>query len=298
MASDTQEHEKSVMGIHSDLMNLNSVSQMKYLFAGDIHGNVSFLDDAIRYAERHNCRFVQTGDLVDSHDPLTGPEQQLQVLDLVCSRHGSSDIYLAGNHDLSYLWDHLRCSSYQESHAEAFRDRLSTIPFQYFLMVDDLLVTHAGLSLRFLKDQSRVYGFSLPDSPQETASWLQAWLREHTASPWSDLFQPGAARGGMMPTGGITWCDYFEEFEPVPSIHQIFGHSVTSWAGGLRGILEHPPANSASGRNFAIDNVSYGRRETLLYDDRDRSFRIITHRELQGPARRPAAFPEPEIRLS
>lgn len=265
---------------------------MKFLFAGDIHGNVSFLDQAINYAERHNCRFVQTGDLVDSHDPLVGPEQQLQVLELVHSRRHSTDIYLAGNHDLSYLWHHLRCSQYQQSHAGAFRDRLQEIPFYYFFMIDNLLVTHAGLSLRFLKDQAGIYDFSLPDNPKNTAPWLNTWLTEHTASVWSDLFQPGVARGGDIPTGGITWCDFFEEFEPIPGIHQIFGHSVTSRAGGVCGILEYHQSNGATERTFAIDNITHGRCETLLYDHQNTSFRTITYRELRGPAPRKLIHPQ------
>lgn len=44
--------------------------------------------------------------------------------------------------------------------------------------------------------------------------------------PW--LFKAGSARGGPEPVGGVTWCDWDQEFEPTPGLHQIVGHTPAS----------------------------------------------------------------------
>ncbi len=41
----------------------------------------------------------------------------------------------------------------------------------------------------------------------------------------SRIFGAGWSRGGEYPVGGITWLDWYDEFEPISDYKQIVGHS-------------------------------------------------------------------------
>jgi hypothetical protein len=36
----------------------------------------------------------------------------------------------------------------------------------------------------------------------------------------------GHCRGGIHSCGGILWCDFNKEFEPVDGLRQVFGHTA------------------------------------------------------------------------
>ena len=40
------------------------------------------------------------------------------------------------------------------------------------------------------------------------------------------MYRAGFSRGGMLPVGGITWCDFYMDFEPFENLNQIFGHTI------------------------------------------------------------------------
>jgi len=47
----------------------------------------------------------------------------------------------------------------------------------------------------------------------------------------NEWLNAGFARGGMQVVGGITWLDWGDEFEPVPDLNQIAGHTQLRYPG-------------------------------------------------------------------
>ncbi|MDP3103820.1 MAG: hypothetical protein Q8M95_04345 [Candidatus Methanoperedens sp.] len=47
-------------------------------------------------------------------------------------------------------------------------------------------------------------------------------VRNGKINPWLDA---GFARGGLQVVGGIIWLDWHDEFDPVPHLDQIVGHT-------------------------------------------------------------------------
>ncbi|NIU00684.1 MAG: hypothetical protein GWN01_07025, partial [Nitrosopumilaceae archaeon] len=80
---------------------------------------------------------------------------------------------------------------------------------------DDWLCTHAGLSNNFFNAYSYPY--------EEVDEFLGRYSLDGKLEP--RLYNCSPLRGGMDAYGGIVWCDY-DEFEPIPGVKQIFGHTA------------------------------------------------------------------------
>jgi hypothetical protein len=117
---------------------------------------------------------------------------------------------LYGNHELSYIIPEIhRCSGYSTKTHSMLTTHIERVRknFKPFLELgDNWLVTHAGLH------------------PQVAEKLSEDWEAEfnHKASA---LHWIGRYRGGPDPVGGIFWCDFNAEFEPIEGLNQIFGHS-------------------------------------------------------------------------
>jgi len=138
-------------------------------------------------------------------------------------------IHLIGNHDLSYMTDNpkLKCSGYtRQKHDTIKRHEIDWKKLQlYYWLTDDSLCdewlcTHAGFSYTFYSQMTKV---KTPSNVLE--------FSDHDLENIDDLnyehrfFQAGKARQGSANVGGILWCDYYEEFKPIPDLKQIFGHT-------------------------------------------------------------------------
>ena len=90
---------------------------------------------------------------------------------------------------------------------------------------EDILFSHAGWSRHHVPSKDG----SLPDllAHEESEAW-KALIAERPHWVW----QAGRNRGGAENVGGLLWCD-FNEFEPIPGIQQVFGHTP-KFSGGLR----------------------------------------------------------------
>ncbi len=86
----------------------------------------------------------------------------------------------------------------------------------------------------------------------ETEKALQD-VRNGKINPWLDA---GFARGGKQVVGGITWLDWHDEFEPVPYLNQIVGHTQ------LRYPEEKTTENS---KNYCLDTKN---RHIGILEDR------------------------------
>lgn len=177
---------------------------MGTLVVGDLHGKLAVVKQAL--ATSHNVVFV--GDYVDSYTESV--ELQIQTLDAVLDaieNEGDRVTGLIGNHEVSYLTPHMRCSGFNSATNMHLMTRSSRMmnTLKYYTRVDGFLISHAGVSQRFL-----------------TCAGLDT-VEEYIDS--NNYDQIGVYRGGLSPVGGLFWCDWRFDFAPIENLPQVVGHT-------------------------------------------------------------------------
>ncbi len=184
---------------------------MKILIIPDIHNKYDIAESIIHKENPDNVVFL--GDYFDSFDDTLEITEQT-ALWLKDSLQKKNRIHLLGNHDLSYKDTRFVCSGFSEGKLFVLKKlKMDLTLLQHYCWVLDLLCTHAGLSNQFY--QSYNQGKSVNDFLHEYSSDPELRLRLYDCSP---------NRGGIDAHSGIVWCDYYE-FEDIPGIKQIFGHT-------------------------------------------------------------------------
>jgi len=212
------------------------------LLIGDLHGNYPFLKRVLELYPDHRKVFI--GDFVDSR--LYSRAEELLCLETVLSLVEKQNARaLFGNHEWSYLEPAMRCSGYEQSfdqqitpHKQRMRDLL-----EHFLWIPEhrLLITHAGLSL----DLWQECDFTFENLPGKLGEWALLPIQE-TPAGWI-----GMPRGGIDKVGGIYWCDWYSEFQPVPGLTQVFGH--TSALAVQEQMVSSEQGIRQRGNNYNID---------------------------------------------
>jgi len=212
---------------------------MKTLVVGDLHGRYEVAEKAL--ASEYNVVFV--GDYLDSYSRSS--EECLETLRLVVDAPldpstTKSVIALKGNHELSYSDLTSRCSGYKTKTQELLDSEFRGWDnwLLDYVWCEGFLISHAGVSQLLLSG---------------TGLGLEDYL--HNKS----LTEVGYARGGRVPIGGLFWCDWFEEFEPIPDTPQIVGHSGYRPHGVSPGILQ-------KGNSYNVDCLDRV-EEFLLIED-------------------------------
>jgi hypothetical protein len=216
------------------------------IIIGDLHGHIDLYREIKRQFPLETL--VTVGDYVDSQK--TTRNQQLRLVkELLQDVESGKTIALLGNHELSYLYpSSLRASGYEQDFADQLKPYFSEMQSKfvkyYILEQHKILITHAGLSLDLL------FG-GLTD-----LDLLQQFLSDASTDLDSCLYWIGRARGGEHEVGGIFWCDYNYEFNAIPGIKQVFGHTPSK-----RGILK------LDEENYCIDCLEYSKKKQVLEID-------------------------------
>jgi len=185
-----------------------------FIFIGDIHGNLKIVEKVLGPAfEWANKVFV--GDFLDSYE-FDSNRCVLTLKTVLSAVKGREDVTaLYGNHDLQYLMPQLRCSGFDSStqfkvNTELRKDMeelmLNFMLIEHNKLEKPILVSHAGLSRNLFKSEP---------SEGDISQFLST----------GDIYQIGIARGGWDSCGGIFWCDWYNEFEPIQALTQIVGHT-------------------------------------------------------------------------
>ena len=185
---------------------------------------------------------------------------------------------LFGNHDLHYLFNAPTtwCSGYEQWKYDAIDKVIGKVrghiqdKFYWSIVVDDILLTHAGLDRRMLPPicaTNEIIFKYLDQSDNEARTKLKI----------NDLhwfYGVGYARGGNLKAGGIVWCDFDHEFQPIDDLRQIVGHT-NQWETGKATQYHRDGAiNIVDANNICIDcnlsqyiTITNGKMELKNYSD-------------------------------
>jgi len=184
---------------------------MRTLLIPDIHNNIDAVDLIIKKENADNIVFL--GDYFDNFGD--GVESAIHVAEwLKKSMRESNRIHLLGNHDNSYRNIGYMCSGFTPLKKFAIdKVGVNLNDLKHFTMVDDWLCTHAGLTKKFYKHYAL--------KKEKPVEMLERFVSDKMLR--ETLYGASQLRGGYdIP--GILWCDS-REFEPIPKLKQIFGHT-------------------------------------------------------------------------
>ena len=216
------------------MLKLDS-KKKKIIIVADPHNDINKLDKILK-KEDADINIV-LGDWYDSFtydEPFDYEATTRYLRDKFLPNPNNYTLF--GNHDLHYLYSNptVMCSGYEDWKYRTIdevlgKDRGSVRDkFHWFIVLDDILLTHAGLDSRLLPPQIKTNEdiFKYLDEQSIQASSKLISQNVH----W--FYQVGRSRGGMYKAGGIVWCDFDHEFEPIDDLRQIVGHT-SQWETGV-----------------------------------------------------------------
>src|SRR3990167_1698352 len=184
---------------------------MKYVFVGDIHGKVEQVERAL---EKEGKK-IFVGDFMDSFTRPNEDHRKCLTMILDAAEKDEAGV-IYGNHELSYLNPHHKCSGWSipgHTLMLELRGRIEKIFKPHILLFPEFLVTHAGLTKQIWDE----FQLTHDNLEQKLSEW---WLDNRTPVHWI-----GNYRGGFNDCGGTFWCDFNKEFRPIKGITQVFGHT-------------------------------------------------------------------------
>ena len=221
---------------------------MDTIVVGDIHGDISIVKKVLSYP----CNIIFLGDFLDSY--TASVEDQVECLKMVLEACGSEEgrvQSVIGNHELQYIEPYMRCSGYNFT-TQLHVNHLKNLMEQHlkpYLWHKGFLISHAGISQKLLDCES---------------------LSQKEYLVKKDYEQIGRSRGGYNPCGGLFWCDWWQEFEPVAGVKQIVGHSNFRPSGQPEGIVTKGQGDCIS---YNIDCLT--RVPEVLILDKDGNVDIV-----------------------
>lgn len=191
----------------------------------DIHLRHNQVDKILKWEEPDYSIFL--GDHFDQFNDSADQNRKAAMWIKARQQTHPKDQWIWGNHDVSYAYDsfYTRCSGYtadKDLAINAILTRENWDKFQWYtLLGNNTLVSHAGL---------HEYFASRKKEEDSVVDWLKHEAKIATmsisagGSHW--MYRAGQARGGSQPFGGINWLDWNDEFNPIPGINQVVGHTV------------------------------------------------------------------------
>lgn len=179
-------------------------------------------------------KVIALGDFYDDFDDT--PEMVSHTSEwLIEFVSNPNHIALVGNHDIQYMYPYrtFQCSGYEQWKYFQINDivpRSTWEKLKWFHFLDNRwLLTHAGLHKLNVPPNIKKFRKNRKKFIAALTEWLnkeiEKGFRLGAESVGSWVFNAGNARGGMQRVGGITWCDYEQEFFPLMGINQIMGHT-------------------------------------------------------------------------
>ena len=216
---------------------------MRTLIISDLHNRIDWVEPALSSLQYDKVIFL--GDYLDDFDDSV--ENIKKVAKWLKQSLSMPDrIHLCGTHEMWYRFPSnpfLRSSGNTEQKSNVINHILTekdwnTLKLCYY--EQGFLLTHAGVHSYHLGKNNLGTQEMLNRIKSETEKALHD-IRIGKINPWLDA---GFARGGLQVVGGIIWLDWLDEFEPVPYLNQIVGHTQ----------LRYPEEKSTeNSKNYCID---------------------------------------------
>jgi hypothetical protein len=201
------------------------IGSMKTLVVPDIHNKVNIVEKILSKESNAN-EVIFLGDWFDDFNDTTN--DACNVCDFIKSINDDTKmIFLWGNHDMYY---HPNRSFHVvgKGHSHEKQMMINRImnnddwsKFKFYHFSQNFLFSHAGITSKnsWLFNKSS-FDLNLFDQIINQADEAFKNKENHF------MFRAGYSRGGMLPVGGITWCDFHKDFEPYNNLNQIFGHTI------------------------------------------------------------------------
>lgn len=199
---------------------------MTTIIIPDIHQAFSWVEPALEYLNtKYNYdEVIFLGDYFDNfgdiplHAGHTASWLQKSIYD-------PKRVHLLGNHDMPYLakgnssqW----CPGFTSSKSIVINNVLTPGDWSKFKAAhfsQDFLFSHAGFHPDIVSHPIT----GIPTAEQLVIDAQKA-LQRVIMGDYDKLFLPGS-RMAEPTKGGITWCDWDDEFLPIDGINQIVGHT-------------------------------------------------------------------------
>jgi hypothetical protein len=216
---------------------------MRAIIISDLHNRVEWVEPALSSLQYDKVIFL--GDYFDNFDDT--PEDAKKVAKWLKQSLPKPDrVHLCGTHEMWYRFPDnpfLQASGNTKQKSDLINHILAANDWNLLRLCyyeQGFLLTHAGIHSYLLGKNNLSTQEMLDRIKSETEKALQD-VKNGKINPWLDA---GFARGGLQIVGGITWLDWLDEFEPVPYLNQIVGHTQ------LRFPEEKTTENS---KNYCLD---------------------------------------------
>lgn len=206
---------------------------MKYLIIPDVHNRCEIVEKIIKSVKPDKTIFL--GDYFDDF------YDNVDIIRDVANwfRHSVNQknrMHLCGNHDLHYWFkdnDSVRCSGYDLHKSIAINDIVTKNDWEklkFFHILDNKwLLSHAGAHPSWLQiDEYNTDGtgvYSLGSIKKQLKNDSVHAIKKFYSNAGHWFSAAGFSRSYSQLYGGLTWCDWRQEFLPIRGVHQLVGHT-------------------------------------------------------------------------
>jgi hypothetical protein len=219
---------------------------MKTIIISDLHNRVNWIESALSspiLKPYNNVVFL--GDYFDEFYDTT-IDAYYSATWLKQSLHKPNRIHLWGTHDVWYSFPYnpfVMASGNTIEKAEVINNVLTIDDWNLirpYYYEQNFLMTHAGvhpyLIGQYALKHKYIFGKYIVNNTIQlgTQDIVDQIIKPATEEALKDVknniinlwFEAGFARLGKQKFGGITWLDWNKEFQPIPDINQIIGHTT------------------------------------------------------------------------
>ena len=200
---------------------------MKYLIIPDVHNRCGVVEIIIKSVKPDLTIFLGDyfDDFYDTADIIKDVANWFKW-----SVNEKNRIHIQGNHDTHYWFNqntNVRCSGYEYGKDVTINDIVAIKDWEklkFFYVLDGkFLLSHAGVHSSFAFNGNKEVTLKQLESKLKKESKIAIKELYNGGRHW--LTNAGYSRGGSQRYGGITWCDWNQEFDPIKGIHQVLGHT-------------------------------------------------------------------------
>lgn len=205
---------------------------MKYLIIPDVHNHSDRAEKIIQHVKADQIIFL--GDYFDDFNDTAHDVTETAAW-LRWSVNQENRIHLCGNHDIHYWFKDnrdTRCSGFEQYKSVAINNILGPEHWnklKFFHVLDDWILSHGGVHPYWIDANKFRNNESVEITQEELVKKLERdskqCIKDLTKGGHHWFIIAGFSRSRAPFAGGLLWCDFNQEFEPIKGIHQIVGHT-------------------------------------------------------------------------